>query len=54
MGCGVQKSASLPLHRGPDSPSKSTFSEVKVKIRDLASGKEGEPPESYKGLCLCK
>lgn len=55
MGGGLwgQKSASRPLLRGPDSSPKNTFSEVKVKIRNLASGKE----ESHQGLmrlCLCE
>lgn len=53
VGCGGQKSASQPLLRGPDSSPKNTFSEVKVMIRNLASGKE----ENHKGLmrlCLCE
>lgn len=52
VGCGGQKSASQPLLRGPDSSPKNTFSEVKVKIRNLASGKE----ESHQGLrgCVCE
>lgn len=29
-----------------------TFSEVEVKIRDLASGKKGEPAGAYEG-CAC-
>lgn len=49
LGCWGKKSASQPLLRGPDSPPKNTFSEVKVKIRDLATRKEGEPPGAYEG-----